>query len=84
MADETFRLALQYVTTYTTRRRIAGAFYLLTILAGMFAQGFVSERLVVSGNAAATAANILAHEPLFRLGFAVYRSCRRCRSSSSR
>jgi hypothetical protein len=52
--------------------RIAGGLYLLTILAGAFAQGFVSDKLVISGDAAATAANILGHEPLFRLGFAVY------------
>lgn len=52
--------------------RIAGVFYLLTILAGIFAQGVVSMRLIVSSNAAATATNILAHESMFRLGFTVY------------
>src|SRR5437868_8936517 len=52
--------------------RMAGLFFLLTILAGIFAQGFVSERLVVFADAAATATNILAHRGLFQLGFAVY------------
>jgi hypothetical protein len=36
----------------------------------MFVEIFVRNRLVVSDNAAATATNILAHEPLWRLGFA--------------
>jgi hypothetical protein len=50
--------------------RIAGLFYLLVFLTGGAAL-FVSGGLVVSGNAAATATNILAHEALFRLGFAM-------------
>lgn len=52
--------------------RITGLFFLLTILTGIFAQGFVSERLVNFGDAAATATNILTHKGLFQLGFTVY------------
>jgi Domain of unknown function (DUF4386) len=52
------------------RARIAGALYLLTIVAGVFAEVFVRGALVVRDDAAATAANISAHESLYRLGLA--------------
>src|SRR5437764_12018920 len=52
--------------------RITGTFYLLTILTGIFAQGFVSNLLVVFGDALTTATNILPHKSLFQLGFTVY------------
>jgi hypothetical protein len=52
------------------RVRITGVVYLLYFLTVMSADFFV-KGLVVSGDAAATANNILVHESLFRLGFAI-------------
>lgn len=49
--------------------RIAGVFEALEGLASAFGEVVILGRLVVSGNAAATAANLLAHQSLFWLGF---------------
>jgi len=49
------------------KARAAGVLYLIIIIAAPFAEVFVRGRLIVSGDAAATATNILAHEPLYRL-----------------
>jgi hypothetical protein len=48
--------------------RVAGALYLLGIIIGPFSLLYVPSTLIVSGNAAATAAKILTHETMFRLG----------------
>jgi Domain of unknown function (DUF4386) len=55
-----------------TTGRLAALFFLLTIVLGVLAQSFVSERLVIPSDAAATAANLASHEALYRFGFAVY------------
>jgi hypothetical protein len=55
-----------------TYARIAGVLFLLTILAGGFGEVYVPSKLIVSGDAAATAKNINAFDSLFRLGFAIY------------
>ena len=48
--------------------RIAGALWLISIATGLYAEVFVRGALIVRGDAAATAANLLAHETLFRFG----------------
>src|ERR1700730_13175713 len=50
--------------------RFAGLLYLLTSIVGFFAMAYVPSKLIVHGNAAATASNIAASETLFRLGIA--------------
>ena len=50
--------------------RIAGMLYLVNAVTGFFGIIYVPSRLIVSGNATATANNILASERLFRLGIA--------------
>ena len=47
--------------------RIAGAIYLLEVLTAPFSLIYVPTVLVVTGDAAATASKILAHETMFRL-----------------
>jgi hypothetical protein len=47
--------------------RIAGAIYLSMVVTGPFSLIYVPNKLIVRGNAAATADNILAHETMFRL-----------------
>lgn len=54
----------------TKTARTAGLLYLIIFAAGIFGQFMVRSSLIVSGDAAATAENILASEGLFRLGIA--------------
>ena len=51
------------------KARMAGACQLLEAVTAAYGQVIVLARLVVAGNGAATAANILGHERLFWLGF---------------
>lgn len=50
--------------------RMAGVFYLITIIMGVFAEVFVRGALVVRDDPAATATNILASESFYRFGLA--------------
>jgi len=53
-----------------TYARIGGLLYLVIIALGLFGETFIRNRLIVSGDAAATAANIVSMEPLWRFGIA--------------
>jgi hypothetical protein len=55
--------------------RFAGSLYLLFSIVGFFAMMYVPSKLIVHGNAAATAGNIAASETLFRLGIAAQLIC---------
>lgn len=59
-------------TSLRLKARVTGVLYLLTIVTGVFAAGFVSRSLVADGDAVATATNLLAHKSLYQLGFAVF------------
>lgn len=49
-----------------------GIAILLSVVFGVIGEVYVPGRIIVAGDAAATAANILGHPRLFRLGFASY------------
>ncbi|MCA9948733.1 MAG: DUF4386 domain-containing protein [Anaerolineales bacterium] len=52
--------------------RITGILYLIIFFANMFAYFYVSESLIVAGDATATANNIMASESLYRGGLVSY------------
>lgn len=55
-----------------SKGRLFALFYLMTIVTGVFAQGFISERLIDHNDAARTVANIAANGTLYRFGFTLF------------
>jgi len=53
-----------------TLSRIGGVLYLIIIAVGLFDEAYVRSRIIVAGDAAATAANIRSLEALWRFGIA--------------
>jgi Domain of unknown function (DUF4386) len=66
-------LTMQPIIEMSPKRkaRIAGFLYLIVIVFGAFAELGVRARLIVPGDPALTARNILEHQTLYRLGFAM-------------
>ena len=65
-------LSVNYQTTFSVKKiaRIGGIFYLVIIIAGFAGEIFARAPVVVSGNAAATANNIISNQLLWRMGIA--------------
>ncbi|MEA2766414.1 MAG: hypothetical protein QOK07_2818 [Gemmatimonadaceae bacterium] len=55
-----------------TYAKVAGVLFLLSMLAGFFGELYAPSHIIVAGDAAATAKNIVANNLLFRAGFAAY------------
>jgi hypothetical protein len=55
------------MTSLSRNARVAGLLY-LTLMTAPLRLIYIQDKLIVSGNAAATANNIAAHQTLFRLG----------------
>jgi hypothetical protein len=56
------------MTSLSKNARIAGLLYILASVVGVLRLMYIPNTLFVYGNATATAANVAAHESLFRLG----------------
>jgi hypothetical protein len=64
-------MANQTVELYPQRyARIGGGLYLAIIILGAFAEGFVANKLIVAGDAATTAHNIMASPQLWHVNIA--------------
>jgi len=60
------------MTSLSNKARLAGLLYIFFSIFGFVRLAYVPDKLVVAGNAAATASNIAAHESLFRFGIFCY------------
>lgn len=56
------------MTSLSRNARVAGILYIVASAVGFVRLIYIPNALIVSGNAAATAGNIVAHESLFRMG----------------
>jgi hypothetical protein len=62
----------EYDMNVQSYARIAGVLFLLSMVAGGFGEAYIPSKLIVSGDATATAANLRNFDFLYRLGFASF------------
>ncbi|HUQ20721.1 MAG TPA: DUF4386 domain-containing protein [Gemmatimonadaceae bacterium] len=55
-----------------TKARVAAVLFLATIVGGVVAQAAIADNLIVTGDATATASNILANQSLVRIAFMIF------------
>ena len=63
------------MTSLSKNARIAGLLYIVSSAVGFLRLLYIPGKLIVDGNPAATTANILSHEMLFRYGMLSYLLC---------
>ena len=56
----------------SSRGRVLAVLYLIVISLGVIGQAFIADRMVMNGDAAKTAANILADKPRYQLAFSIF------------
>lgn len=57
-----------YIDSPKKNARIAGLWYLLLVIAGIYGLKYVQSQIIIDGDPSATTNNILAHEFVFRTG----------------
>jgi hypothetical protein len=65
----------KHMTSLSRNARVAGFLYLLLVFVGPIRLIYIPDTLFVTGDATATAANIAAHETLFRFGIVTSLFC---------
>ncbi len=65
------------------KARLGGALFLATIVGGIIAQGVIGDRLIVTGDAAATARNFIANPTLIRVAFAIFMIEMACQTATT-
>ena len=71
-ADAAASAAPAHEMSPTARARLAAVLLLVTIAGGIVAQAVIADRLIVTGDAAATARNFSANATLIRLAFSIF------------